>query len=59
MNEAIKFIADSKYGSYAADDTGALVGFSRSYTDELVAIVRTTDKTYVAAPLADIEYNGD
>ena len=59
MNEAIKFTADSPIGTYAADDTGVLVAFNRAYTDELVAIVRTTDNTYVTAPLSDIEYTGE
>lgn len=56
MNESIKFTADSPVGAYEKNDTGTLVAFSRSYTDELVAIVRDTDGKYVTAPLGDIEY---
>jgi hypothetical protein len=59
MNEAIKFTNDSPVGAYAADDTGTLVGFTRSYTDVPQAIVRDTDGKYVLAPLGDIEYDGD
>ena len=59
MSETIKFIADSPIGTYATDDAGTLIAFSRTYTDELVAIVRTTEGSYITAPLSDIEYDGD
>ena len=56
MNENIKFTQDSPVGAYATDDTGVMVAVSRDYTDQLVAVVRITDNTYVTAPLGHIEY---
>lgn len=56
MNENIKFINDSARGTYAKDDTGLVIAFSRDCTDSLVAVVRLTDGSYITAPLTDIMY---
>jgi len=59
MSETIKFTKDGPHGEYAVDDAGTLVGFSRVYTDQLCAIVRTSDNKYITAPLDAIEYDAE
>ena len=56
MNESIKFIADSKSGKYAENDTGVMVGSVYTPYAGVLAIVRHEDGIYVEAPLSDIEY---
>lgn len=56
MNDSIKFTHDSPVGAYSTDDTGTLVAITRSYTDEIVAVVRDEDGNYITAPLGDIQY---
>lgn len=56
MNESIKFIADARNGKYAEDDTGVAVGFVDTNFAGVCAVVRLSDNSYTAAPLADIEY---
>jgi len=50
---AIKFIADSKMGKYAEEDTGLLMQFTRDYTDAPVGIILLEDDSFVTAPLSD------
>ena len=55
MNQSIKFVKDSKRGTYAEDDTGTLVSFCRSYTDDVVGVILLESGKFVTAPLADFE----
>ena len=56
MNESITFVKDDPKGRYAEEDTGVMVAviYTAFYGD--TAVVRTTDNTYITAPLADVEY---
>jgi len=55
MNQSIKFVNDSARGLYAEDDTGTLVSFCRSYTDDVVGVILMESGKYITAPLADFE----
>jgi len=59
MNESIKFIKDSKFGAYAEDDTGVMVGAIQDYTGVPCGVVRLSDDSYALAPFGDFEYAGE
>lgn len=56
MTESIKFNKASSVGKYSKNDTGVMVAVCRNYNDNIVGIVRLSDKSYIEAPLADLEY---
>ena len=58
MNESIKFTADSKFGTYAKNDTGTMVAVVETNYAGVCGVVRLSGDTYVTAPLGDIEYAG-